>query len=517
MKFHQKTAIVGWSYCLQRVPATISIVFTLLIAVMAIGVNAATPLPKVSGPIPATADSYPFGAADHTRVPTDLKKVGYVEEEFLFSGTANVYDWPQQGPAVARTQSAPYTTRVLLRRPAVRAKFSGNVVVEMLNPSNQFDLNLGWAMSHDQLVRNGDVWVGITAKPISVEAVKNFDPQRYEALSFANPLPFTDARNCPNLAADSARTTENGLVWDIYTQVGAWLRSRESSNPLTYGVSAKTKHPVQYLFGWGYSQTGGFLYTYVSAIHPLVAQSEGKPPYDGYFIAVSSGPSSINQCATPIPAGDPRRQIKNVGVPIVRVMSQSDYLSGIAGRRPDSDIAPDQFRNYEIAGAAHATPDELNFAAAPDDLIKANRSVPPMKCNEGLRSRFPSGPGFNVILNHLERWVIKKVPPPHADPIKVDNGAPVLDKFGNVIGGVRSPYVDVPTSAWYGNSTGESFCRIAGHEVPFDRAQLKQLYPTHKDYEAAVAKSVSDLIGKGFLTREDGANLVEEAKRAEVP
>jgi hypothetical protein len=36
---------------------------------------------RVVGPLPVTADSYPFGAADHTRVPEDLKKVGYVEEE----------------------------------------------------------------------------------------------------------------------------------------------------------------------------------------------------------------------------------------------------------------------------------------------------------------------------------------------------------------------------------------------------------------------------------------------------
>jgi hypothetical protein len=40
------------------------------------------PLPpvRVVGPLPVTADSYPFGAADHARIPEDLKKVGYVEE-----------------------------------------------------------------------------------------------------------------------------------------------------------------------------------------------------------------------------------------------------------------------------------------------------------------------------------------------------------------------------------------------------------------------------------------------------
>ena len=70
-------------------------------------------------------------------VPEDLRKVGYVEEEYLVSGKANVYSWPAPGPAVVRTPNAPYTTRILVRRPAKASRFSGNVVVEMLNPSNR--------------------------------------------------------------------------------------------------------------------------------------------------------------------------------------------------------------------------------------------------------------------------------------------------------------------------------------------------------------------------------------------
>src|SRR5471032_1266181 len=65
--------------------------------------RAAIPIPSVTGPVPVTPSSYPFGAADHELVPEDLKTIGYVEEEFLVRGTANVYDWPQPGPAVVRT------------------------------------------------------------------------------------------------------------------------------------------------------------------------------------------------------------------------------------------------------------------------------------------------------------------------------------------------------------------------------------------------------------------------------
>jgi hypothetical protein len=488
----------------------------LVLAALAAPLWAGTPLPKATL-LATTADSYPFGAANHTRVPEDLSKIGYVEEEFLLSGTANVYDWPKAGPAVVRTAGAPYTTRVIVRRPASRAKFSGSVAVEMQNPSNMFDLNLGWTISHKEFARNGDVWVGITAKPVSVVAVKAFNPARYAALSWANPLPPEDARNCSTVPRDSDRATENGLVWDIFSQTGAWLKSREPSNPLLYGGSASGPHPVQHLYGWGYSQTGGYLYTYVNAIHPLDVRANGKPIYDAYLIATASGPTPINQCAEPIPAGESRRQIHDAGVPVVRVMTLSDYLGSIPARLPDGDAPPNQMRNYEIAGAAHATPDELNFAAAPADIEKAGREVPPMSCNEGPRSRFPNGPAFNAIWHNLDLWVRKGVAPPRVDQIHVDNGKPVLDEMGNVTGGVRSPYIDVAISTWTGNSTGASFCRIAGHEVAFDETRLKQLYPTHAAYVKAVEADVAKLVAERVLIKEDGEQMIAEARRAPVP
>ena len=95
--------------CRKRIAVTVT---ALMILLGLIQLNAATPLPVVRGPLPVTADSYPFGAADHTRVPTDLKKIGYVEEEFIAEGKANVYEWPERGTAVVRTSNASYTARM---------------------------------------------------------------------------------------------------------------------------------------------------------------------------------------------------------------------------------------------------------------------------------------------------------------------------------------------------------------------------------------------------------------------
>src|SRR5690349_24226219 len=114
---------------------------TMLAGPASAGATAGTPIPEVSKPLAVTADSHPFGGAEWQLRPQDLKREGYVEEEYLVSGKANVYTWPAPGPAQVRTADAPYTTRILVRRPRKAKDASGSVIVEMLNPSNLFDLN----------------------------------------------------------------------------------------------------------------------------------------------------------------------------------------------------------------------------------------------------------------------------------------------------------------------------------------------------------------------------------------
>jgi hypothetical protein len=486
----------------------------------------ATPVPRVSGPLPVTASSHPFGGAAWQMQPQDLAAHGYVEEEYLVSGKANVYDWGADDKPVVRTPHAPYTTRVIVRRPIKRTRLSGTVVVEPLNPSNLFDLNIGWALSGEQFIRNGDVWVGFTSKPVAVQALKTFDPQRYGSLSWANPLGLDDPRNCTNIQtivdppAVRSRTTEDGLVWDIFSQIGAWLRSRAGSNPLAYGRGARRAADVDRAYGFGYSQTGSMMITYINGIRPRVVATDRKPIYDGYFVGVAGGAfvgaAPLNQCTPVPPLGDPRRSLRNAGVPVIQMMSQSDYLIGIASRQPDGSTPPDLYRHYEMAGAAHATPDELLYSARPDDILAAGRDVPPMSCNEGPRSRFPSRIFVDAALQNIDLWSRDRLPAPPGQDILVENGQPVLDEFGNVLGGLRSPYLDVPTSTWRASATGASFCAIAGYEIPFDQATLDELYPTQGVYVRAVRRSVRELVADRYLTRADGQKLIREAEQTDI-
>ena len=57
----------------------------------------AVELPEVRGPLPDTDESYSFNAARRQNCPVDLEKYGYVEEEFIISGYANVYEYHDVG------------------------------------------------------------------------------------------------------------------------------------------------------------------------------------------------------------------------------------------------------------------------------------------------------------------------------------------------------------------------------------------------------------------------------------
>ena len=478
----------------------------------------AVPVPTVSGPIAVTKGSVPFAHVWNI----DLAKAGYVEEEFLMSGRSNVYDYDENKKVIVRTPDAPYTTRLLVRRPANPQKFSGNVIVEIINMSRGWDLDVLWQMQHEHILRNGDAYVGVTGKPNAVKALKKFDPVRYAPLTWANPLPLSDPRNCESVAADSSRETENGLVWDVFSQTGALLKSAVPNRPLA-GL------PVKYVFGVGYSQTGSFMRTYINTVHPLANLENGKPVFDGYLVGAAGGPGPINQCAPRITAGDPRYGVPPHNVPVIVVMTNTDYLGGYATRRPDSDEPGDRFRLYEIAGASHGYTYPATFEPSVADIQKAgfnNRytynCAPPR-----VGSDFPSHYIYNTALAHLDRWARNGTTPPHAQLISVTkpgtpDAATELDQFGNAVGGVRTPYVDVPTATYFPRMGGPS-----GQEPPpsecgmsktlFDHAKLKSLYPTHKDYVTKVSRDADRLVKEGWLLPADAQQIKRDAAAASVP
>ena len=105
-------------------------------------------------------------------------------------------------------------------------------------------------------------------------------------------------------------------------------------------------------------------------------------------------------------------------------------------------------------------------------------------------------------------------------PIDVNPGPPPVigrDPYGNTLGGVRTPFVDVPIATLRGDgNAGGSFCYLFGGTVPFDAATLASLYPSHDNYVARFDKATDAAVRRGFVLPEDAEKLKDAAAATTV-
>lgn len=475
----------------------------------------AVPVPRAEGPLPVTAASHPFNATGFNRTPRELARDGYVEEEYLVGGTANVYEWPEGG-AAAPIAAGPYETRILVRRPARRSAFSGTVVVEMLNPTSLHDLDIVWAASQEHFLRSGDVWVGLTVKPSSITALKRFDAARYGSLSMADPVP---GRCTTSTWSGATAADENGLVWDMVSQVGALLRSDHRANPLR-------RFDVDVQLLTGYSQTAGYLATYINAFARDATLEDGRPVYDGHLpIAGANFPVPVNDCAPrPVPGSD-RWVIQPPGAaPVISIQTLSDFyaLNGFASRRPDVTGPDGNYRLYEVAGAGHVWATQVAYAPGAADLVRSGFSADWWEpyCERDVTT-FPLEYAMNGAFANMVRWVRRGVPAPTAPRIAVSDpssptATPLTDADGNVLGGLRLPAIEAPRSTYYGTTPGTGTCRILwGHEVPFTPERLAERYPRPADHRREVTRSALQLAARRWITVTDALASITPTRRTE--
>src|SRR5262245_58910086 len=130
---------------------------------------------------------------------------------------------------------------------------------------------------------------------------------------------------------------------------------------------------------------------------------------------------------------------------------------------------------------------------------------------------------FQVTLNaafaHLDRWVRKGTVPPRAERMVVkDSGTPqasiATDEYGNGLGGVRSPYVDVPTATYVTHTPGPAICRNLGYKIPFDWSRLEKLYGSSKNYASKVNEAVDRLVRQGWVLDSDAKRVKADLLRS---
>jgi len=500
----------------------------------------------ISGPIESDT-SFPF-IADGFDVEPPVP-FGYVEEEFLVSGTGNLYEYTPTGirvvdpcPGIAERgcTDLSYTTRMLVKRPRDLRDFSGTVIIEPLNPSAGFDIAAVWDRSASYIVRKGHVFVGWTSKSVVVSALQDWDPKRYADLNW----PYV-----PSPDGNINDGVYDGITFDIAAQIGALFRDNGLGSPL-YG--AKVQHVIEA----GFSQDGGFTFTQADFFHRLERMAGDSLIYDGYVPGGTTGPSNINFGLTPdglLPATDPRRAMQPREAPVIHVNTETEIflgslnpVPGLVYRRADGDEPDDRYRLWEVPGASHVSNDsndpvlvlQLNLA----ELGRTSSGqLGAIGCTH---QEFVNGPArgvpgvldpnnfpFSFVVNaafaNLIQWIENDRPPPHADLIELDTSTKpptiVRDEFNNATGGVRTPFLDVPTATYVPIDTVKHetdfsrFCVLYGYNVPFDRDTLRTLYASHREYVDRVRDEATELAEQRLWLDADAEDAVNRAAHARVP
>lgn len=422
------------------------------------GVPAAT----VSGPVPVTDDSYPFMSADGPEIPpidegdpieVDLSAHDYVEEEFLLDGTAEHLDGG----------STPFTTRMVVRRPARTEAFSGTTFLEWNNVSFGHDIEIDWFLSHDYFMSEGHVWVGLSAQRVGVDALRAWDPERYGELTVGE----------PGLA--------DAPAFDVYSQTARTLRDPQGVDPLP-GFDIDT------IIATGHSQSA----RYLSGYHNRVQPDQGV--VDAFM---------IHGAPTPLDAS---------GTPVMRLMAETDVRSRAEGEEPDTE----HFRRWEVAGTAHVGRTEyLTFAPL---IARENPATEPQRCDRPPLSRIPFHYVLNAGYDHLIDWVEDGTAPPTAPRLEWDDATTASrDEHGNQLGGIRLVEHEVATALNDGHNSGDPFCFLMGAHVPFEEETLRELYPRRSDQVSQVLQAVNRTQRAGYIRHEDAHESRRAALETDYP
>jgi Alpha/beta hydrolase domain len=426
-----------------------------------------------------------------------LEDLGYTRQEFFMSGTAASHG------SAPESRTADYTTRVVLIAPADGSCFNGTVIVEWLNVSGGIDAPAVWFMAHREFIRQGYAYVAVSAQLVGVEggeslagadmSLKAQDAERYAALSHPG----------------------DAFAYDIFTQAGRAVRTSDIGG-----------RRAEVVLAVGESQSAMFLTTYVNQIDPH------ERVYDGFLVhsrfgsaAPLDGSSALEAGTAPAPFRDDLR------VPVLTVLTETDVLDGhLIGyhraRRPDGD----QFRAWEIAGAAHADNYTIRVSFIDDgsaplhDLVAAYTPTDVLM-GQQLTYYINFAPQHHYVLQAavaaLHRWVRSSVPPPAAPPLALNDGETaglVLDRNGLAVGGVRTPWVDVPVARTSGTAPDESAMSfLFGSGELFDVDALRSRYPAGPaEYLDRFTEALDLAIESGFIVAADRTEILGLAAESAV-
>lgn len=441
---------------------------------------------SLSGPITVGHVIEPLSA-----LPLDLGPNGYEEQEYFASGTANAFvatSSPSNGRwSITPRSSAPYRTRILVRRPTEPAHFNGTVVIEWMNVSAG-ESAPDWDYLNPLLMRGGYAYVAVSAQALAVNG--------------GSPIlgSVTSGASGGLVGSEPSRYGQlhhpgDQYALDIFAQIARTVRTSPQS-------VLGDLHPT-HMVATGESQSAFYLTTFADAIQPVAHT------FDGIFIH-SRGGSGAPLDGASITSGRSRSNLwirTDLMVPVFMFETQTDLieLGYAAAQQPNTT----RIRTWEVAGTSHA--DAYLVGSAAGAL--------------GCTSPVNDGPQHTVVqaaFSAFNKWVDDGTAPPSPARFHLAGTAPavlLLDTHGNVVGGVRTPAVDVPVSTLSGAAPAgtSAICSLFGSTTAFSQATLVSLYQTKGGYLARFRASLDRAIGQGFVLGPDRSGLLAQANQVQLP
>jgi hypothetical protein len=180
-----------------------------------------------------------------------------------------------------------------------------------------------------------------------------------------------------------------------------------------------------------------------------------------------------------------------------------------------------------MAGAAHADTYTVSGGRHDDGTLSGQRMAELLRPTTNLligKTDTPinAGPQQHYVaqaaLKHLVDWAAGGPPPPSSPRLERSDDSTSLevDANGNARGGIRTPWVDVPTALLSGlGQKGESFAFLFGRTEPFDEAALAKRYPRGRtEYMERFEEALDATIRAGFILEEDRAEICDVAAHA---
>jgi hypothetical protein len=394
----------------------------------------AVALPKLSAEI--TGPGPMFDSSPSLAPGKGLAAFNYRAHEYLVSGTAN---------------GEPYTTRIVVRKPADNSKFSGLVLAEAMHGSGAAHM---FEFTSIYLMSSGHAAVEVLTTP----------PAQFVALNEAR---YKD------LKLNGAQTNE------ILAQVGALVRG----GTLVGGA-------VRKMVLGGTSMTAGVLINYLPA-HMVYRTPQMQRIYDG-FLPMSNG-----------------AMIRDVDVPVIHVPTMHEVNGNITNKQ-DGDEPGKQYRLYEFSGMGHIDtrdsvrmqpnpcalplstfPVQAYMSVALDHLLKwVDKGTVPPRAARILLDRDVSNDGSMMALDE------------HGNPrggIRTTYVDVPTATF--TIRPAAAPTLPPNVNEWIasrGQQGANQMCGLSTSQVAFAADKLKSLYKNKQAYTRAVDARLTALEKAGW-------------------